>query len=844
MPTDLPKFAWKRRLDQTFDDPGKPKRAPWDDVLALLPMIFRLRGYVNNERRAGREPAFDPFNPLDPGPVGGVPLGGLGGGTIMRGWEGDFGRWTLQPGVIQYGAVPADQFSVFIRRGSERPVQRVLSAWKPEAGELNGWAWGLDPKKATYHALYPRAWTTYDDPDPKLRLTCRQISPVIPNNYEESSVPAGVFVWTIDNTGREAATVSLMFTFQNGSGGENDRAGGHSNHLFTEKAKGGDVIGVEMRHKHRQPRYTFNGDGDAEDDGHHEDPLTFAIAAQQTKGVTVTYRTRFLSNSSGMDIWSDFSRDGTLENIVNEKPSGDDISIGGAVCATVEVPAGASREIAFSLAWDMPLARAGGGKAHYRRYTRFYGRGGDAAPAIARDALVNYPAWEKQIEAWQKPILDQTGLPDWFKSALFNELYFLADGGTVWTDGEEGKKPPKADDYGHFGYLESYEYRFVNTYDVHFYSSFALAMLWPQLELSLQRDIAAALMADDPHIVKSLGEGHDMPRKVRGAVPHDLGSWVEDPWHKINSYIFQYTSRWKDLNSKFVLQVYRDYVATGDQKFLASMWEPVQEALEYLAQFDMDDDGMIENENYPDQTYDLWVADGPSAYSGGLWLGALTAAAAMADLMKDKSAAAKYRDMLKRGQAVYEDLLWNGEYYNYDASRHRWHDSIMADQLAGQWYMRACGLPSIVPEENALKALRKVYAYNVFQFEEGEMGAVNGMRPDGKVDASNMQSQEVWVGTTYALAAAMIYEGLDKEAWNTAKGVYQIAYNEMGYGFQTPEAWNWTGDNRALGYMRPLAVWAILWAWQRSAPKAKKAETKPAPRAAKAPAKKLTTKRR
>lgn len=33
------------------------------------------------------------------------------------------------------------------------------------------------------------------------------------------------------------------------------------------------------------------------------------------------------------------------------------------------------------------------------------------------------------------------------------------------------------------------EYRMYNTYDVHFYASFALIMLWPKLELSLQYDM-------------------------------------------------------------------------------------------------------------------------------------------------------------------------------------------------------------------------------------------------------------------------------------------------------------------------------------------------------------------
>lgn len=37
--------------------------------------------------------------------------------------------------------------------------------------------------------------------------------------------------------------------------------------------------------------------------------------------------------------------------------------------------------------------------------------------------------------------------------------------------------------------LAGQEYRMYNTYDVHFYASFALAMLWPKLELSLQYDM-------------------------------------------------------------------------------------------------------------------------------------------------------------------------------------------------------------------------------------------------------------------------------------------------------------------------------------------------------------------
>jgi non-lysosomal glucosylceramidase len=187
----------------------------------------------------------------------------------------------------------------------------------------------------------------------------------------------------------------------------------------------------------------------------------------------------------------------------------------------------------------------------------------------------------------------------------------------------------------------------------------------------------------------------------------------------------------------------------------------------------------------------------------------------MADQLGEPGQAEVYRAMLEKGQAAYEEQLWNGEYYNYDSSDSHQHDSIMADQLAGQWYARACGLPPIVPEDHARSALQKIYDFNVRQFADGEMGAVNGMRPDGLVDTSGMQPKEVWVGVTYALAATMIQEGLETEAFATAKGLYTMTYRELGYWFATPEAWNIEGDYRAITYMRPLAVWAMQWALDR-----------------------------
>jgi non-lysosomal glucosylceramidase len=40
------------------------------------------------------------------------------------------------------------------------------------------------------------------------------------------------------------------------------------------------------------------------------------------------------------------------------------------------------------------------------------------------------------------------------------------------------------------------------------------------------------------------------------------------------------------------------------------VWPIVKKAIEYSFTFDKDGDGMLENEGFPDQTYDTWSATG------------------------------------------------------------------------------------------------------------------------------------------------------------------------------------------------------------------------------------------
>jgi non-lysosomal glucosylceramidase len=85
------------------------------------------------------------------------------------------------------------------------------------------------------------------------------------------------------------------------------------------------------------------------------------------------------------------------------------------------------------------------------------------------------------------------------------------------------------------------------------------------------------------------------------------------------------------------------------------------------------------------------------------------------------------------------------------------------------------------------------------------------MTADGSVISApgNQQVAEVWTGTTMGVAALMLSEGMKEQAYKTIWGVYHTSYEEKGYWFRTPEAWDISGNYRASMYMRPAAIWAM-----------------------------------
>ena len=89
--------------------------------------------------------------------------------------------------------------------------------------------------------------------------------------------------------------------------------------------------------------------------------------------------------------------------------------------------------------------------------------------------------------------------------------------------------------------------------------------------------------------------------------------------------------------------------------------------------------------------------------------------------------------MFLKAQNSYVSSLWNGEYFRYDSTVRRSATPFKPISSPGSGTPNLTGLGDLVPREMKTPPCTKVYAFNVMKFANGEMGAVNGMAPDGSL---------------------------------------------------------------------------------------------------------------
>lgn len=165
----------------------------------------------------------------------GMPVGGIGAGTVYLGGDGKLWCWDIfnEPHL---GCVPnqvagredaSDLFGRAIRESDGANYVAPRGQWSPwnieqgfvlrvgEGDTAPMWTLGQDFRDVEFRPEHPIGCVRYADPDCPVRIDLESFSPFIPLDADRSSYPACVMRFTLTNTGDARVRASLAGWMEN-----------------------------------------------------------------------------------------------------------------------------------------------------------------------------------------------------------------------------------------------------------------------------------------------------------------------------------------------------------------------------------------------------------------------------------------------------------------------------------------------------------------------------------------------------------------------------------------------------------------------------------------------------
>ena len=99
--------------------------------------------------------------------------------------------------------------------GEPAGFAQVLMNGHPRDGALSSWNWDYPVGAGEYAALYPKSWFDYKSEKFPAHVVLEQYSPVLPDNYRESSYPVAVYRWHAENPTNKRIPVSVLLSWEN-----------------------------------------------------------------------------------------------------------------------------------------------------------------------------------------------------------------------------------------------------------------------------------------------------------------------------------------------------------------------------------------------------------------------------------------------------------------------------------------------------------------------------------------------------------------------------------------------------------------------------------------------------
>jgi non-lysosomal glucosylceramidase len=245
-----------------------------------------------------------------------------------------------------------------------------------------------------------------------------------------------------------------------------------------------------------------------------------------------------------------------------------------------------------------------------------------------------------------------------------------------------------------------------------------------------------------------------------------------------------------------VVKLYREWRLCGDDEWLRTLWPECRRSLEFAwieGGWDGDRDGVAEGAQHNTMDVEYY---GPNPVIQGWYLAALKAASDLAVVAGDDSFAATCADLLARGSAATETLLFNGSYYQQEVIPPKDFSTVAAqlrhsnmgaqqadkpefqiehgciiDQLVGDTYARIAGLGRVFDPANAGTALESIHRLNFIEdfgdwsncmrtyAVRGERGHIVLSYPSGLPEHPMPYWSEVWTGLEYVFATGLAQAG-------------------------------------------------------------------------------------
>jgi len=758
----------------------------------------------------------------------GIPLGGIGTGTVEIREDGLFhdwqifnlGAWSPQSPTPSCcggkSAIPTmrpNDFAFVVRTESESDGVKVRRlAMREQLNNLYSMAWMRCVQSIRFRGEFPVARLEYRDDSLPVAITAEVFAPFVPHDPRQSASPGFNVRFNVRNITGQPVKVSILATLANpipcgervhtvekdgdatiltlsaegngkgepysGSISLGVRGGRHSWITGCYEAERGGIsiwgnqtYGLAIRGyafdfrttgelPNLEPRTApedFPDDFNAESLPAAEKKRLLARMLQHS---TFYYKHKRIADCAPAMLEGDKQLAVFLKDVATDMK----VTFRGLkeqwrdalLCSRTEVPPHGDDSLVFSLGWFFPnhISPKSGNIGHM--YSKWF----DSSTAVCKHLISNYDVHRAKTVGFAETLYN-TSIDYAVADSISAQLTTIPKC-TWWTrDGD-------------FGVWEGLGCCGFHTTDITYDGSFSLLALFPSLQKQ-QMVMGARHQRED------------------GRIPHFFTpdfSQTDNGFDRV------------DMNPQFVLLVARDYLWTGDRKYLDEQWEPVVRAIEDSRLLDHDDDG-LPDDDCKRQTYDAWDFYGCPSYIASLWLASLKAAIRLAQEKGDAKRAARWQQWYNKGVKNFEKL-WNGEYYVLWREMQeggRVDECCMSDQIDGDWFASLMGWGPVLPVERIKAALAAIFKYNY----NSEDGLKNATYPPGKqprlITYQNVQAEAPWTGIEYAIASMFIDFGMLREGMAIVRNIYD-RYRRAGRNWNHVEC----GDH----YYRAMSSWALL----------------------------------